>query len=36
MGMDLLVLRRTLGAVLRSDTLIAEKDHFKEKAAQSR
>lgn len=36
MGTDLLVLRRTLGAVLRSDTLIAEKDHFKEKAAQSR
>jgi lipopolysaccharide/colanic/teichoic acid biosynthesis glycosyltransferase len=34
--MDVLVLFRTLGAVLRSDTLIAEKDHFKEKAAQSR
>ena len=33
--MDLLVLRRTLGAIVRSDTLIAEKDHFKEKAAKS-
>jgi lipopolysaccharide/colanic/teichoic acid biosynthesis glycosyltransferase len=36
LSMDVLVLRRTLGAVLRSDSLIAEKDHFKEKAAQSR
>jgi lipopolysaccharide/colanic/teichoic acid biosynthesis glycosyltransferase len=33
--MDLLVLRRTLGAIVRSDTLIAEKDHFKEKAAKT-
>jgi undecaprenyl phosphate N,N'-diacetylbacillosamine 1-phosphate transferase len=33
--MDLLVLRRTLGAIVRSDTQIAEKDHFKEKAAKS-
>jgi lipopolysaccharide/colanic/teichoic acid biosynthesis glycosyltransferase len=33
--MDLLILRRTLGAIIRSDTLIAEKDHFKEKAAKS-
>ena len=33
--MDLLVLARTLGAIVRSDTLIAEKDHFKEKAAKS-
>jgi undecaprenyl phosphate N,N'-diacetylbacillosamine 1-phosphate transferase len=34
--MDLKILCRTLTAVLRSENLFAEKDHFKEKAAQSR
>ena len=33
--MDLRILLRTLGAVLKSDSLIAEKDYFKAKAAQS-
>jgi undecaprenyl phosphate N,N'-diacetylbacillosamine 1-phosphate transferase len=33
--MDLWILLRTLGAVLKSDSLIAEKDYFKAKAAQS-
>ena len=33
--MDLRVLFRTLGAVLKSESLIAEKDHFKAKAAHS-
>ncbi len=33
--MDLLVLGRTLGVIVRSDAQIAEKDHFKEKAAKS-
>ena len=34
--MDLRILFRTLRAVLRSENLFAEKDYFKEKAAQSR
>jgi undecaprenyl phosphate N,N'-diacetylbacillosamine 1-phosphate transferase len=33
--MDLRILLRTLGAVLKSDSLIAEKDYFKAKSAQS-
>jgi lipopolysaccharide/colanic/teichoic acid biosynthesis glycosyltransferase len=35
-AVDLRILFRTLSAVLRSDSLFAEKDHFKEKAAPSR
>jgi lipopolysaccharide/colanic/teichoic acid biosynthesis glycosyltransferase len=34
-AMDLRILFRTLGAVLKSDSLIAEKDYFKAKAAES-
>jgi lipopolysaccharide/colanic/teichoic acid biosynthesis glycosyltransferase len=33
--MDLRILFRTLGAVLKSDSLIADKDYFKAKAAQA-
>jgi lipopolysaccharide/colanic/teichoic acid biosynthesis glycosyltransferase len=35
-AMDLHVMFRTLGAVLKADALFAEKDYFKEKVAQSR
>ena len=35
-GMDLRILFRTVMAVIRSESLFAEKDYFKEKAAQSR
>ena len=34
--MDLQILFRTFGAVLKSNSLIAEKDYFKAKAAQSK
>ena len=34
--MDLQILFRTFGAVLKSESLIAEKDYFKAKAAQSK
>ena len=34
--MDLQILFRTVGAVLKSESLIAEKDYFKAKAAQSK
>jgi lipopolysaccharide/colanic/teichoic acid biosynthesis glycosyltransferase len=34
--MDLRILFRTVGAVLKSNSLIAEKDYFKAKAAQSK
>jgi lipopolysaccharide/colanic/teichoic acid biosynthesis glycosyltransferase len=35
-GVDLRILLRTLTVVFRSESLFAEKDYFKEKAAQSR
>jgi lipopolysaccharide/colanic/teichoic acid biosynthesis glycosyltransferase len=35
LAMDLRILRRTVRAVLRSDTLIAERDYFKTQEAQS-
>jgi lipopolysaccharide/colanic/teichoic acid biosynthesis glycosyltransferase len=35
LAMDLRILRRTARAVLKSDTLIAERDYFKTREAQS-